>query len=83
MMTDKPKRWQSWVVYTIVLSITLAVVYFLSIGPVYWIYWKGYISGTTFRMLLDTVYAPHTWCHANLPLFGGFIDKYIQLWRPF
>jgi len=65
------------------LLISLVILYFLSSGPLYWLYWNDHISGSAFRNLLETVYLPFTWVHKHVPGMGRLIDQYLQWWAPF
>jgi hypothetical protein len=64
----------AWVASTI---LGLAILYFLSIGPVLWLAYQG--AGTSFGWI-EPAYAPLSGVKRRSPVAARLIDGYISLW---
>jgi len=65
----------------IVVPVVLAIVYVLSIGPVYWLLWSRHASARPLR-LVWMLYAPLFWLVDNVPWLHDVYVWYVRLWIP-
>jgi hypothetical protein len=73
-MAVEHKRRFKW----IAILLLLPVLYVLSIGPAFWLFWEGHASMPTIRK----VYAPMFWLHKNNKHSAQCIDWYLKMWNP-
>jgi len=76
MMADKKRRHRF--VFWIAPTVLLLALYVLSSGPAMRLYWNGYVSFPTIRML----YKPIFWIAKNSEPIGQWYDWYLNLWFP-
>ena len=79
-MTDpKPeKRGRGWAFYTLIVLLSLAVLYPLSMGPAEWAVRHDRMSTGVFT----AVYRPVWWLANHHEPFGRIIRRYARLWTP-
>jgi hypothetical protein len=56
----------------------IGLVYVLSIGPLYWDWYRGRFCGGS--KLLVAFYEPLVWAAQACPPFGKWMDWYVGLW---
>jgi hypothetical protein len=75
-MADEKRR--RGFLFWIAPTLLLLVLYVLSSGPAWRLYWNGYVSYPTIR----TLYKPIFWIHKTSEPTGQWIDWYLNLWFP-
>lgn len=70
--------WSGWLHGFAVRSLLLFVLYVLSIGPMYWEWYRGRFAGGS--KLLAAFYEPLVVLAELIPPFGQWMDWYVGLW---
>ncbi len=53
----------------------------LSLGPVVWLYDRGYMSDQT-AQIIGVLYQPLSWLMESSPIVEDLVMHYLGLWRP-
>jgi len=82
-MTDsspKPRKLPG--IGTVIVSVVvLLVLYVLSLGPVWWLYCNGCLSGQEVDFLARTIYFPLKYLYDKFEWAEWLLDAYQALWE--
>lgn len=67
-------------VAAVTLLVLLPLLYVLSIGPVVWLFSRGYLQVGP-ESAVAKFYAPLEYVHGEVPWLAGPLDWYVELWR--